>query len=58
MPGRYFIAAVPRDRMNGLTPGTDATFFEQMSKDSTAVVIGEDEQRQVDLKVAVSPGGD
>ena len=57
MPGRYFIAAVPRDRMNGLTPGTDATFFEQMSKDSTAVVIGEDEQRQVDLKVAVSPGG-
>ena len=57
MPGRYFIAAVPRNRMNGLTPGTDATFFEQMSKDSTAVVIGEDEQRQVDLKVAVSAGG-
>ena len=57
MPGRYFIAAVPRERMNGLTPGTDAAFFEQMSKDSTAVVVGEDEQRQVDLKVTVIGGG-
>jgi protocatechuate 3,4-dioxygenase beta subunit len=57
MPGRYFIVAVPRERVNGLAPGTDATFFEQLSKDATAVVVGEDEQRQVDLKVAVSGGG-
>jgi hypothetical protein len=57
MSGRYFIVAVPRERMNGLVPGTDATFFEQLSKDATAVVVGEDEQRQVDLKVVASPGG-
>jgi hypothetical protein len=56
MPGRYFIAAVPRARLNALGPGADATIFEQLAKEATSLVIGEDEQRQVDLRVV--PGGD
>lgn len=51
LPGRYFLVAMPRDRSNAL--GTlDAAAFEALAKDATAVVIGEDEQRQVDLKVS------
>jgi protocatechuate 3,4-dioxygenase beta subunit len=49
MPGRYFIAAVPRERMNFAPFGPE--FFEQLSKEATSLVIGEDEQRQVDLKL-------
>lgn len=49
MPGRYFIAAVPRERMN--VPAMGPEFFEQLSKEATSLVIGEDEQRQVDLRV-------
>ena len=57
MPGRYLIIAVPRDRLSGFFPGVDATLFEQLSKEATSVVVGEDEQRQVDLKVVANPGG-
>lgn len=58
MPGRYLVVAVPRERLNALVPGVDATdFFEQLSRDATSVVVGEDEQRQVDLKVVANPGG-
>jgi protocatechuate 3,4-dioxygenase beta subunit len=52
VPGRYLIAAVPRDRLNIPPTGADAAFFEQLSKEATSLVVGEDEQRQVDLKVA------
>jgi protocatechuate 3,4-dioxygenase beta subunit len=55
LPGRYFIIAVPRDRLNFGTP--DAAFFEQLSKEATSLVVGEDEQRQVDLKVVADSGG-
>jgi len=48
MPGRYFVAAVSRDRLNG---PLDATLFEQLSKEAETVVIGEDENRQADLKL-------
>jgi protocatechuate 3,4-dioxygenase beta subunit len=54
MPGRYFIAAVPRDRLNG---PTDAAFLELLSKEATSLVLGDDEQRRVDLKVLESAGG-
>ncbi len=55
LPGRYFIIAVPRDRLNvGML---DAAFFEQLSKEATSLVLGEDEQRQVDLKLASTAGG-
>jgi hypothetical protein len=50
MPGRYFIAAVPRDRMN-IPNGPDTAFFEQLAKEATSLVVGDDEQRRVDLKV-------
>jgi hypothetical protein len=54
MPGRYFIAAVPRERMALPFPGPE--FFEQLSKEATSLVIGEDDQRQVDLKVLPGSG--
>jgi hypothetical protein len=57
MPGRYFIAAVPRERLNVSSYGADTTLFEQLAKEATSLVIGEDEQRQVDLKAAVGSGG-
>jgi len=56
MPGRYFIAALPRDRMN--IPSLGAEFFEQLSKEATSLVIGEDDQRQVDLRVLAGGGGE
>ena len=55
MPGRYFIAALPRDRLNGRA--LDAAFFEQSSKEATSIVIGEDENRQADLKLIGGGGG-
>ena len=55
LPGRYFLIALPRDRVSGLTIGSDPSVFEALSKEATTVVIGADEQRQVDVKV--SPGG-
>jgi hypothetical protein len=57
MPGRYFVAAIPRDRLNVSSSGADPSFFEQLAKEATSVVVGEDEQRQADLKVVVSSGG-
>jgi hypothetical protein len=57
MPGRYFAAAVSRDRLSLPPGGPDAAFFEQLAKEATSFVIGEDEQRQVDLKVIADPGG-
>jgi hypothetical protein len=50
MPGRYLIAAVPRARLN-VPPGVDSTFFEELAKEATSLVLGEDEQRRVDLKI-------
>ena len=58
MPGRYFAAAVTRDRLNLPPGGADTAFFEQLAKEATSFVIDEDEQRQVDLRViAGSTGG-
>jgi hypothetical protein len=57
MPGRYFAAAIARDRLDMPPGGADAAFFEELAKEATTFVIGEDEQRQVDLKVIVGAGG-
>jgi len=54
MAGRYFVAALPRDRMGALPLGSE--FFEQLSKEATSLVIGDDEQRQVDLKLLAGGG--
>lgn len=51
LPGRYFIIAIPRDRLPIQSFDMDAAFFEQLSKEATTFVIGQDEQRQVDLKI-------
>jgi hypothetical protein len=56
LPGRYFIIAVPRERLNTMNT-MDAAMFEDLSKEATSLVVGDDEQRQVDLKLVASPGG-
>lgn len=55
MPGRYLVAAVPRNRLSG-PMGGDTDLFEQLSKVATSLVIGEDEERRVDLKVVAGDG--
>jgi hypothetical protein len=55
MPGKYFVIAVPRDRLAFVPGGADAVLFEQLSKDAVSVVIGEDEERKLDLKVVEGP---
>jgi hypothetical protein len=58
LPGRYFAIAVPRDRLNIMNMGQmDAAFFEDLAKDATSLVVGDDEQRQVDLKLVTGSGG-
>jgi protocatechuate 3,4-dioxygenase beta subunit len=52
MPGRYYVAAVPRQRLDLSRVGdADAAFFEQLAKEATLVVVGADEQRSVDLRM-------
>jgi len=56
LPGRYYIIALPRERLSQ-PMAQDPTFYEQLTKEATAFVVGEDEQRQVDLKIAAGSGG-
>ncbi len=56
MPGRYLVAAVPRDRLSMPMSG-DTTLFEELSKVAIPVVLGEDEERKLDLKVVAGNGG-
>ena len=51
LPGRYYIAAVPRERM--FLPGGagDLAIFEALAREAATVVVGENEQRRVDLSV-------
>jgi hypothetical protein len=53
--GRYYLIALPRERALNYQ-GVDAAALEPLVKDATALVLGEDEQRVVDLRIA-SPGG-
>ena len=57
MPGRYYVIATTRERLNIPGMNVDPSFFEQLVKDATTFVVGEDEQRQVDLKMVVAPAG-
>ena len=54
-PGRYYILATTPGRLNA-PPQIDASYYEALIPDATTVVIGEDEQRTMDLKF-VGPGG-
>lgn len=56
LPGRYYIIAAPRERMNVSALNQDPAYFEQLSKDATTFVVGEDEQRHVDLRLVAAPG--
>jgi protocatechuate 3,4-dioxygenase beta subunit len=56
LPGRYFLVAMPRDRMAAFAIGLDASAFETLAKEATTVVVGEDEQRQVDVKISAGGG--
>ena len=55
IPGRYLLVAAPRGRLAVGFP--DQTFFEELAKEATSVVVGADEQRQVDMKVSSASGG-
>ena len=57
LPGRYYALAVPRERLNISSLNQDAAFFEQLAKDATTFFVGEDENRQVDLKLVPLPDG-
>jgi hypothetical protein len=54
-PGRYYILAAPRERLN-IPPGADLAYFEQLAKEATTIVIGDDEQRKIDLKLSEGSG--
>jgi len=57
LPGRYYAIATSRERLSVSTLNQDPAFFEQLAKDATTIVVGEDETRQVDLKLVTSAGG-
>ena len=57
LPGRYFLIALPRDRASVFNVGSDPAAYEALVKDATTVVVGEDEQRQVDVKISAGGGG-
>ena len=50
LAGRYHVVAVPRESVY-LSPDTGPEVFEQLVKEATAVTVGEDEKRAVDLRV-------
>lgn len=56
LPGRYLIVAVPRERLS-MPLGNDTAIFEELSKVAAALVIGDDEERKVDLKIVAGSGG-
>ena len=56
LPGRYYLVAMPRDRATVFNVGADPAAFEALTKDGTIVAVGEDEQRQVDVKVNTGGG--
>ena len=56
MAGRYLVAAVPRSRLSFGPGSPDAAFFEQLSKEATPLVLGDDDQRKVDLKLLDDSG--
>ena len=55
LPGRYYALAASRERLSVPTMNQDASFFEQLAKDATTFSVGEDETRQVDLKLVPLP---
>jgi hypothetical protein len=50
----YFVVAVPRRRVL-LNPDTSPEILEALVKEATTVVVGEDDKRTLDLRVAPGP---
>src|SRR5262245_17173688 len=55
-PGPYYLIALPRERWPN-SNASDSADFESLAREATQVVLGEDEQRVVDLKLAAGGGG-
>lgn len=53
--GRYYLIALPPERSFN-AQAIDAATLESLVKDATVVVLGDEAQRQVDLKVAATGG--
>jgi protocatechuate 3,4-dioxygenase beta subunit len=51
IPGRYYIAAVPRQRLIVSGSDADTAWFEQLAKEASSIVVGPDEQRTIDLRL-------
>ena len=51
LAGRYHVVALPRSRMM-LTSDTSPEAYEALVKEATTVVVGEDDKRTLDLRVA------
>jgi hypothetical protein len=54
--GRYYVLAGEREQVFLAGPLRDTSYFEGLVKDATIVVVGEDEQRTIDLRL-VDRGG-
>jgi hypothetical protein len=57
LPGRYYAIAATRARLAVPSLNQDGNFFEQLAKEATTFVVGEDETRQVDLKLVTLANG-
>jgi protocatechuate 3,4-dioxygenase beta subunit len=57
LPGRYYVIATQRERLNLPPAAMNLELFEEFIKEATPFVIGADEQRQVDLKITTGSGG-
>ena len=53
LAGRYYVVATPREGVY-LGQGAGPEVYESLTKEATIVVIGEDEKRTVDLRVATT----
>jgi hypothetical protein len=55
--GRYYVLAGEREQVFLAGPLQDTSYFEGLVKDATIVVVGEDEQRTIDLRLVDRGGG-
>ena len=55
-PGRYYIIALPSERLNVLGPDATESVFEEFAKDATTILINDDEQRTIDLRMTTAGG--
>jgi Carboxypeptidase regulatory-like domain len=54
--GRYYVIALPQGRTLNIQ-SVDAAALDALLREATPLIVGEDEQRVIDLKVAAAGGG-